>query len=107
MYTWYAENREKNLTDTLPEITHIDGATDWLSLGAGVLRTVYQISAWAETQAESRMVAGIVADALHGYEGGIIEKITVESQDHTYDGQSKCYGTHLTLLIVWREKQTT
>ena len=103
VYTWHEDGiREKNMTDTLPEMTHIDGATDLLHNDLNIYRTLYQVSVWDTTQAGTRDGVEAVLSALGRYEGAMIERITLESVNHSYDVGSRAHGAHITFLIVWK-----
>lgn len=104
IYTWNeAMKREDNMTDTLPEITHIDGSTSLLDPDLDIYRTIYQVSAWASTQAGTRDLADEILNALRRYEGGMIERISFDSMGHSYDQDSQSHGTHITLQVVWKQ----
>ena len=104
IYTWNESmKREDNMTDTLPEITHIDGSTSLLDPDLDIYRTIYQVSAWASTQAGTRDLADEILNALRRYEGGMIERISFDSMNHSYDQDSQSHGTHITLQVVWKQ----
>jgi len=55
VYTWHEDGkREKNMSNSLPEITHIDGPTSLMESALDIFRTVYQVSVWDTTLAGTR-----------------------------------------------------